>query len=102
LAAEKGFGITYSDDIAVLGIGLGSNLALTTAVFFLSTIWTMRSKIEGIILGMTGTGMLILFSTLTFVQLGETGGIVVDGIRGVLTLIFGVMAYKELKRSQSK
>jgi hypothetical protein len=46
LAAEKGFGITYTDKLATIGIGLGSNLALTTFVFLLGTIWTMRSKTE--------------------------------------------------------
>ena len=89
LAAEKGFGITYSNELAVLGIGLGSNLALTTVVFLLSTIWTIRSKIEGVILGISGAGMLILFSSLTYIQLDDTSGLLVDGIRGLLTIIFG-------------
>ncbi|MFT5602726.1 MAG: hypothetical protein ACI9N1_002986 [Flavobacteriales bacterium] len=100
LAAEKGFGIVYTDDIAILGIGLGSNLALTTSVFLLSTIWTMRSKLEGVILGMTGAGMFILFSSFNFFQLGETQGLLVDGIRGSLTILFGYMTYKDFKKGK--
>lgn len=98
LAAEKGFGITYSDEIAVLGIGLGSNLALTAVVFLLGIIWTLRSKVEGVILGIAGAGMLVLFGCLTFIQLGDTSGLLVDGIRGGLTVIFGYLTYKQLKK----
>lgn len=98
LAAEKGFGITYTDELATIGIGLGSNLALTTIVFLLGTIWTMRSKTEGVILGIAGGGMLILFSSLTFLQLGETDGLLIDGIRGLLTIIFGYLTYQKLKK----
>jgi hypothetical protein len=100
-AAENGFGVTYTDDLAVLGIGLGSNLALTTVVFLFSVIWTMRSKIEGVILGIAGAGMLTLFGLLTFIQLGETDGIVIDGLRGGLTIIVGFIVYKKLKKQQS-
>jgi hypothetical protein len=97
LAAEKGFGIAYSADLVVLGIGSGSNLALTAFVFLLATIWSMRSNTEGVALGIAGAGMLILFSSLTFLQLGETDGLLVDGIRGALTIIFGYMTYKQFK-----
>lgn len=101
LAAEKGFGITYSDELAILGIGLGSNLALTTGVFLLSIIWTMRSKTEGAILGMVGAGMLVLFSSLTLIQLGDTQGLLIDGIRGVITIAFGYVVYNEFKKQQA-
>jgi hypothetical protein len=101
LMAEKGFGIAYTDELATIGIGLGSNLALTTVVFLLSIIWTLRSKIEGVVLGIAGAGMLVLFGSLTFVQLGETNGLLVDGIRGGLTIIFGYLVYKQFNKQLS-
>ncbi|MFK8046669.1 MAG: hypothetical protein AB8B72_14315 [Crocinitomicaceae bacterium] len=100
LAVKVGFGINYTDDMATIGIGLGSNLALTAVVFLLSIIWTIRNKTEGVILGIAGAGMLILFASLTFLQLGDTSGLLADGIRGALTVTFGYLTLKPLQKSE--
>jgi len=97
-ALESGFGISYTPDIAVLGIALGSNLILASSILLLSVIWVWRSKMEGVLTGLLGGGFLILFGFTAFFQLGEMQALLLDGIRGVLTLLFAYLTYLELNK----
>ncbi|MFT4777827.1 MAG: hypothetical protein ACJAU0_001873 [Flavobacteriales bacterium] len=95
--AEPGFGIPYSSDMDVLAIGLGSNLLFAAAAILLSLVWTIRNKTEGASLGMLTGGLFVFFSLMAYAQMGSTQALLVDGVRGLLTIIFGLMAYNELK-----
>lgn len=96
--ADIAFGITYTSDIAVLGIALGSNLIFVSGILLLSIIWTLRSKVEGIIIGAMTGGFFVLFALVAFIQLGDFQAILVDGLRGVLTIIFAYLSYRQIQK----
>jgi hypothetical protein len=95
---ETGFGITYSSDLDVLGIALGLYLLLLTALLIISAVWTYRSNMSGITIGIVAGGFLLAFGLATYLKLGNFEGILVDGIRGLLTIVFAYMAGKEMKQ----
>jgi hypothetical protein len=95
---ESGFGITYSNELDVLGIALGLYLLLLTTLMIISALWTYRSNISGTILGIIVGLFLFTFGVATFLKFGELQGLIVDSIRGLITIIFGFMARKELKQ----
>ncbi len=66
----------------------------------LSIIWTLKGNYAGTTLGI-GIGIfLFVFGLTTFFQLGQTDGLIADGIRGLLTAILGYLAYLELKNKK--
>ena len=95
---ETGFGITYSSDLDVLGIALGLYLLLLTALLIISAVWTYISNMSGITIGIVAGGFLLAFGLATYLKLGNFEGILVDGIRGLLTIVFAYMAGKEMKQ----
>lgn len=96
-ALESGFGISYSSELDVLGIALGLYLLLLTGLMVLGLFWTLKGKLEGTTIGIITGVFLLLFGIGTFLKLGETQGLFIDSVRGLITIIFGLMARKELK-----
>ena len=97
-ALESGFGITYSNELDILGIALGLYLLLLTTLLILSSIWTYRANHAGITIGIIVGVFLFTFGVVTFLKFGDMQGILIDSLRGVLTIIFGYFAGKELKQ----
>ena len=97
-ALETGFGISYSSELDALGIALGLYLFLLTALIVLSILWTTKAKYSGITLGIVVGIFLVAFGLVTFFKLGDFNAILVDGIRGLVTIILGYLAGKELKQ----
>jgi hypothetical protein len=97
--ADIGFGITYTSDIAILGIALGSNLMFASGILLLSIIWTLRAKVEGIIIGAMAGGLFALFGLVAFIQLGDFQSILVDGLRGILTILFAYLTFREIQNN---
>ncbi|MFT4679981.1 MAG: hypothetical protein ACI9RU_002307 [Litorivivens sp.] len=97
-ALESGFGITYSSELDILGLALGLYLLLLTALLVLSMIWTIKGNNSGTTLGILLGVFLFTFGIATFIKFGDTQALYVDGLRGLITIIFAVMARKELKR----
>ena len=98
-ALETGFQIPYSSTLEILGMVMGLELLFLGGIAILSLIWTIKGKLEGIITG-TAVGIYIfIFGIAAFLKFGETQALYVDGIRGLLTIIFGYMAYKEIKKT---
>ena len=97
-ALETGFGITYNSELDALGIALGLYLLLLTALIILSILWTTRANYSGITLGIIVGVFLVAFGLVTFFKLGDFNAILVDGIRGLVTIILGYLAGKELKQ----
>jgi hypothetical protein len=94
---ESGFGISYSSELDILGVALGLYLLLLTTLIVLSIIWTNKSNSSGITLGIIVGVFLVTFGVIAFFKTGDTQAIVVDSLRGGLTIVFGFMAGKELK-----
>ena len=97
-ALESGFGITYSNELDILGIALGLYLLLLTALMILSGVWTNRANHSGITIGIIVGVFLFVFGLVTFMKFGDIQGILVDSLRGLLTIVIGYMAGKELKQ----
>jgi hypothetical protein len=95
---KSGFGITYSSELDILGIALGLYLLLLTALMVLSALWTIKRNTSGVTLGIVTGVFLLVFGLAVFLQLGDLQALYVDGLRGLLTTVFGFVAYKELKK----
>jgi hypothetical protein len=97
---KSGFGITYSNQLDILGVALGLYLLLLTTLMVLSIVWTIKGKLPGITIGMIVGVFLFSFGIVAFIKTGDIQALYVDSIRGVLTIIFGYMAYQELKNKK--
>jgi hypothetical protein len=100
-ALETGFQIPYSSELEILGVVMGLELLFLGGIASLSLIWTIKGKLEGTITGIAVGIYIFIFGIVAFLKFGETQALYVDGIRGVLTIIFGSMAYKENKKMKS-
>jgi hypothetical protein len=88
---ETGFGATYTPDLAAIGLALGCNLLFLATALALSAIWTLAHKREGLILGIAASMVFVAFGVLAFVQLGQVDALLIDALRGVLTVAAGVV-----------
>ncbi|MFT6981266.1 MAG: hypothetical protein ACJAUD_000029 [Crocinitomicaceae bacterium] len=95
---KNGFGITYTSDFNIIGLALGLYLILLTALMILSILWTIKRNLSGITLGVIIGVFLFLFGVVSFAKTGEAGGIYGDSIRGIITIVFAYLTYKELKQ----
>ena len=100
-ALESGFGISYSNELDILGLALGLYLLLLTALMILSSVWTLKSNHSGITIGVIIGIFLFIFGTVTFLKFGDLQALMVDSLRGLLTIILGYMAGKELKKQHA-
>ena len=63
----------------------------------MGVIWTRKRKLFGVYVG-TAVGIyMFLFGIIAFLKFGTTDALIVDSIRGFVTIVFGYIAYKELK-----
>ncbi|NOQ73904.1 MAG: hypothetical protein GQ574_17990 [Crocinitomix sp.] len=95
---KAGFGITHTSDFDIIGLALGLYLLLLTGLMILSIVWTIKRNFSGITLGIIIGVFLFLFGVMSFFKTGETGGLLGDSIRGVITVVFAYLANKELKK----
>ncbi len=97
-ALENGFGIPYNSEIDILGMVIGLQLLLLAAITILSLVWVYNGKIAGTITGTIIGFYLLIFGIFAFLKFGNVSAIYVDSFRGLLTIIFGSMAYRELQK----
>ena len=67
------------------------------SIALLGIFWTRQGNISGVVTGSAVGLYMFIFGIVAFLMLGQTDGLVVDSIRGSLTIIFGIMTYRELK-----
>lgn len=96
VALEDGFGISYSSELDVLGIALGLYLLLLTTLMVFSIIWTTRQNYSGISLGIIIGIFLLVFGLVSSLRFGDMQAIMVDGLRGLLTIFLAYKAGKQL------
>ena len=96
-ALESGFGITYSSELDILGIALGLYLLLLTTLMVLSIVWTTKSILSGTTLGIVIGVFLLTFGVTTFFKFGDVQPLLIDGLRGLITIVISYMAKKEIK-----
>jgi hypothetical protein len=90
-------GIVYNKALDIFGISVGCAVLFLSAILTLSFTWTRQRKAEGVTLGITGGGFLVLLGVLPFLLLGHTTTLYIDSIRGLLMMVFGYVSYSSLK-----
>lgn len=96
-ALESGFNIPYDASLDMIGVVVGNQLLLMACVIGAGIWWTVQNKSEGYVAGI-GIGIyLIAFGVIVFLKLGDTSALYVDSIRGVLTVFFGILAFRQFK-----
>ncbi len=94
---ETGFGITYSNELDILGVALGLYLLLLTTLLILSGVWTHKSNRSGITLGIINGVFLFTFGVTVFMKFGDVQSLYIDSLRGLITIALGYMASKEIR-----
>lgn len=95
---ETGFNIPYSDQLDVLGIVIGLALLFVASMSVLSIRWTLRGDKKGVIIGIAVGLYVFLFGLLAYLVLGQTDALLIDGIRGILTIVFGILLYRQINK----
>ncbi|MDG1332444.1 MAG: hypothetical protein P8P74_08945 [Crocinitomicaceae bacterium] len=98
-AMITGFGVNYADDLEIVGLVIGMELLFLGTMALLGILWTRKQKLTGIYIGSAVGVYMFLFGIVACIKFGTTDALIVDSIRGFLTIVFGYMVYKELKAS---
>lgn len=94
---EAAFRVPFTQDMMSLALGVAANLIHATIVLALAFVWVRQGKREGAILCLGVSTFLLLFGLLSLWHRGDYGGLIFDGIRGVLT---AALALALLQRSR--
>jgi hypothetical protein len=97
-ALESGFGITYNSELEVLGTALGIYLLLLTTLLIVSIVWTIKNNYAGITMGIIIGAFLLVFGVVSFLKFGQVQAIMIDSLRGLLTIILAYMAGKGIEK----
>jgi hypothetical protein len=92
------FGIKYQPDMGILQFIMVYNLSLSLSVCLWSVIWMRKNNLAGIQIGTTVGLLLLIVSVSVFIKFNKLDILLFDGIRGLLMLVFGVLAYTEQKK----
>jgi hypothetical protein len=72
-------------------------LILLTTLILLSIYWTVKKNTAGPVIWVIVGVFLISFGLTVFLQLGRIDGLLIDSIRGVITVVLSLLIHKELK-----
>ena len=97
-SVKSGFNIDYTSDMKVLALVIGMELLFLGSIAILGIIWTKRKSFYGIYAGAAVGLYMLAFGIIAFLKFGTTEALMIDSIRGLLTLIFAFIAFKELKK----
>jgi hypothetical protein len=90
------FGITYSSELDIIGIPLGLYLLLLTTLLILSIVLTLRGNRLGTTIAIIVGAVLLVYGLISYFQLGRTDSLMFDGVRGLVTIILGYVTSKEM------
>lgn len=93
---KVGFGVTYTKEWDVVGVALGLYLLLLTTLILLSIYWVRKENYAGIILSFIIGAFLTLFGIVSLIKLGNPQGLMIDSVRGVLTILLAHRIGKNL------
>lgn len=85
------FGIEYTSELDVLGLVMGNGLFFVAGISALGVVWTLRGKAEGVVCGIAVGLFLVAFGVLASLMFGQVSAIGVDGVRGGLSVLLGVL-----------
>lgn len=100
-ALKNLFGINYTIELDIIGITLGLYLLVLTTLLIISAVWIRKGNKAGTTIAIVVGGVLLIFGILSYFQLGRTDGLMGDSTRGLLTIILAYITSKELKKNKS-
>lgn len=89
MVVETGFDRTYTPDMDIFGIVIGLQLMLLSILLILATRWTLNDVKAGPVVGIAAGAYFLVFGIFAFIKFGDVQAIMVDSIRGLLTVIMG-------------
>ena len=92
------FGVGYQPDMGMLRLIMTYNLALSLSVCLWSVVWIRSGNAAGILAGTTVGALMLVVSTLVFIQFDRLDVLLFDGLRALLMVVFGVLGYREHQR----
>jgi hypothetical protein len=92
------FGITYTPEMSALGQSNGGLFVLMALLSFVSIVWLLRGKIEGILVPAAYALFLVVLGIISFASTSSLNVVLIDSIRGFLTVVAAVFAYREMTR----
>ncbi|MEZ4620177.1 MAG: hypothetical protein R2867_32370 [Caldilineaceae bacterium] len=92
MVATSMFNITYTAEIAILGVALGTNVLFSGIIALLSIVWMFQGEQKGTSLGMLFGWLALTAGLMAYFKLGNLDGLLIDVTRGTLILILGYLA----------
>lgn len=96
-----GFGVTYRADLDIIGVIIGLELFFLGGISALSLFWVRGRLMHGTVTGIAVGLYMLVFGIVAYLMTRQTGGLMVDSTRGLLTVIVGFMARRELASAAS-
>lgn len=96
------FGVKYQPDMGILQLIMVYNLVLSLSICLWSVLWIRKGNIAGIQAGTTVGLLIFIVSFTVFLKFDRIDMLLFDSLRAFLMVIFGVLAYKEHKKYQTK
>ncbi|MFY0631864.1 MAG: hypothetical protein JXR05_15990 [Flavobacteriaceae bacterium] len=89
--------IPYSDKLIIFGVVSGIAILFLAAILTLSLYWTKKGKWEGTITGIIAGFYLLIVGIVAWFYTGDSTALIMDSIRGGLTILFGYRVYKSIR-----
>lgn len=94
------FGINFQPDMGILRLIMVYNLFLSASICLWSVMWIRSGNIAGIQAGTTVGFLMFIVSTTVFILFQRMDILLFDGVRALLMVVFGVLAYREQQKHQ--
>lgn len=95
------FGVKHQPDMGILQLIMTYNLALSVSVCGWSVGWIRRDNLAGVQAGTTVGLLIFITSTIVFIQFSRVDILLFDGVRALLMVVSGALAYREHQRHHS-
>lgn len=89
------FGLKHQPDMGILQHIMAYNLALSASVCIWCLVWIRSGNVSGVQLGATVGALMLVVSLLVFARFDRIDILLFDGIRAILKVVFGLLAWRE-------
>jgi hypothetical protein len=96
------FGLEHQPDMGILQHIMAYNLALSASVCVWCLVWIRGGNAAGLQLGATLGALMLVVSLLVFVRFDRVDILLFDGIRALLKVVFGVLAFREHQKHHAR
>ena len=94
-ALQMGFRVPYSTALDTIGVVIGLELLFLGGISALSFVWTRSGVKGGTVTGIAVGLYMLTFGIVAYLKTGQVDGLLVDSLRGLLTVVFGVITHRQ-------